>query len=501
MTTQTSTGAGVTEATVRTYGGWRKARGWGLMGLTQGQTLVVLGAIMTPILLLPFSWRAALVAAPVGAVWAIGSTWTRDGVLVAHLVRRRIRFWQAKRKGYTTYQGGVLVEHPEAWRLPGALAATELLSVEDVTGEKYGLVWNQRTGELTATLRCASASMALVGAEVSDGWVARWHGWLARLGYEPTVTQVAVTIDAAPEPGSRLEASVRSAMVPDAPADAIELLEELIAKSPAAAADVTTRVSITFDPDAGPRRLRTQVERAAEVSRVLRGLESRLAGCGVSVKGRASAAEIAGWVRVAHDPDARGPVAAALSNGQAGLLTWGDAGPIGAVEEWRSYRHDGGVSASLVWEEPPRGVVPSSVLEDLLTPQTFATRVGLLYRPLPAKQVAHHLDAEVNAATMRDMLRKKQGRDQTARDQADNDRAVQAAREEAQGAGMVRCDLYATVTVPHGDVDELEAAIKTVETSAGRIELRPLDGAQQAGFQATLGVGVNPAALARKARR
>ncbi len=501
MTTQTT--AAAAEQAVRTYGGWRQARGWGLWGLTQGQTLLVLGAILTPIMLFVVSWRAALMSVGPAAIIAAAAAVKIDGVPGLHLVLRRIRFWRAARKGYTSYQAGVLVEHPEAWRLPGALAATELLSVEDVTGQPYGLVWNQRSGELTATLRCASMSMALVDPQVADGWVARWHGWLARLGHEPTVTQVAVTIDAAPEPGSRLESAVRSAMVDDAPPDAVDLLEELIAKSPSAAADVNTRVSVTFDPDAGPRNFATQVERAAEVSRVLRGLESGLAGCGVAVKGRATAAQIAGWVRVAHDPDSRGPVTAALNNGQAGLLTWGGAGPIGARERWRSYLHDGGLSASLVWRAPPSGVVPASVLEELLTPKTFATRVSLLYRPLPARDVARHVDDEVNAATFRDALRAKQGRDQTARDQADHDRAVQAAREEAQGAGMVRCDLYVTVTVPHGNTDELDEAIATIDAAAGisRIELRPLDGAQQAGFQSTLGVGVVPSALARKARR
>lgn len=494
---------GTAEAVVRTYGGWRQARGWGLWGLTQGQTLVVLGAILAPIMLFVMSGRAALLSLPIAAAAAAAAAVKVDGVPVIHLMQRRFRFWDAKRKGYTRYQASVLVAHPDAWRLPGALASTQLLTVEDVTGRPYGLVWDQRTGELTAMLRCSSMSMALVDPSTSDGWVARWHAWLARLGHEPTVTMVAVTIDSAPEPGSRLEASVRSAMVPDAPADAIALLEELIAKSPSAAADVETRVSITFQPDAGPRKFTTQVERAAEVSRLLRGLESSLAGCGVAVKRRASASEIAGLVRVAHDPSARGPVTAALSNGQTGLLEWADAGPIGAVEEWGLYRHDSGVSTSLVWREPPRGVVPAAVLEPLLTPQAFATRVTLLYRPLPASTVASHVDDEVNAATFRDALRRKQGRDPTARDQADYDRAVQAAREEAAGAGIVRCDLYATVTVPQSDTSSLDEAVATIASAAeaSRVRLRPLDGAQQCGFQTTLGIGVDPATLAHKAVR
>ena len=80
---------------------------------------------------------------------------------------------------------------------------------------------------------------------------------------------------------------------------------------------------------------------------------------------------------------------------------------------------------------------------------------------------------------------------------------MQAAREEAAGAGMVRCDLYTTVTVAHDDTASLHEAVATIASAAeaARVQLRPLVGAQQAGFQTTLGVGVDPTSLARKATR
>ncbi|MBY5163296.1 SCO6880 family protein [Salsipaludibacter albus] len=501
MTTNTTTAPA--DGGIRTYGGWRRARGWGLWGLSQGETVAVLAALLLPILALPFAWQITVALLPVSAVVVGAATIRVDGIPVGHAIARRWRFFQASRRGYTRYDAGVLTDHPDTWRLPGALATTKLLSVEDVTGREFGMVWNQRTGELTATLRCAAVSMGLVDPQVSDGWVAAWHAWLARLGHEPTVRHVAVTIDSAPEPGSRLAANVAAATVDDAPADAVALLEELVAKSPAAAADVETRVSITFQPDAGPRKLADQAERTAEVSRLLRGMESALGGCGVAVKGRATAAELAGLLRVAYDPHSRGEVTSALAHGWTSLIGWDTAGPIGADEAWNRYVHDSGMSASLVWQEPPRQVVPSQVLEPLLTPQPFATRVTLLYRPLPAAAAAAHVDDEVNAATFRDALRRRQGRDQTARDQADHDRAVQAAREEAAGAGMVRCDLYVTVTIDDHDDHALAEAVATVRSAAeaSKIRLRPLNGSQQLGFQTTLPAGLDPAALAGRSRR
>ncbi|WP_206691311.1 SCO6880 family protein [Quadrisphaera sp. INWT6] len=491
----------------RTYGGWRRTRGIGLFGLGAVATAVVLACIVLPLLALSTSVRAGLVVAlPCGLV-AVLTVARFDGAPLTDVVLRRGQFTWARMRGYTSLRAGVVVEHPSAWQLPGALATTRLLSVADGRGGAFGLVQDERSGMLTATLRCASSSTWLVDSDAADGWVASWHSWLASRGFDPLVAWVAVTVDTAPEPGSTLARNVASRLHPEAPADVLALLRELILRSPAAAADVDTRVSITFDPSRAGERLPDLADRTAEVARALTGMEAALGECGVTVLGRATAAELAGTVRTAFDPASRGDVNTLLDDalpsssgaGTCPLLAWGEAGPVAAEDSWGTYRHDSGTSVSWAWHEAPRQQVTANVLTRLLSPGRFPRRVTLLFRPLPAGAAARVLESQVNAAAFRDAYRRSQGRDATARDIADRERAVAAAREEALGAGVVLMSLYVTTTVLDGDDDTaLAAAIADTEARAdqSKVRLRRLWGSQALGFATTLPAGLHPAHVA-----
>ena len=70
------------------------------------------------------------------------------------------------------------------------------------------------------------------------------------------------------------------------------------------------------------------------------------------------------------------------------LLEWADAGPVAAVEDWDTYRHDSGVSVSWALREAPRQAVAARVLAPLLAPGPFPRRVTWLYEPYPADQAA-----------------------------------------------------------------------------------------------------------------
>ena len=261
-------------------------------------------------------------------------------------------------------------------------------------------------------------------------------------------------------------------------------------------------MSISFDPSRSPEPLADLADQTGEISRLLVGLESGLRDCGVSQVRRADAAAVAGMVRAAFDPAARGDVQRAAAHpNRDSLLAWGEAGPVGHEEAWRHYTHDSGTSVVWGWHEAPRSQVTAQVLTRLLTPGRHPRRVTLLYRPYPAAEAAQVLEGQVNAAAFRDQLRRSQGRDPSAREHADRDRADQAAREEAAGAGLVRVALYVTATVV--DAEQLAAAVAATEAAAGqsRIRLRRLAGSQLAGFCAGLPCGVNPAQLATRNTR
>ena len=486
---------------VRSYGGWRRTRGIGLFGVGEAGTLVVLAMIVFALIAAAINLRFVVLFAPIAAAVVFVTVVRRDGESLGEIGLRRGRWWWGTLQGYHRLRCGTVSEAAGAWDLPGPLATTRLLSAEDGMGGRFGLVWDQRAGYLTATLKCTALSTWLVDGDQSGGWVSNWHAWLAGLGYEPTVAWVAVTVDSAPEPGSTLTDYVASRLDPAAPEYARWVMAELVRHSPAAAADVQTRVSITFDPSASPERLDDLADQAAEVSRLLTGMASALAECGVGNIVRAQDWELAGIVRTAFDPAARGEVQHLQATGGADLLSWAGAGPTGHLEEWRQYVHDSGLSVVWGWHEAPRQRVTSNVLARLMTPGRFPKRVTLLYRPYSASDAAEQLEQQVNAAAFREAVRRAQGRDETARDAADRAQAVQAAREEAIGAGLVRVSCYVTVTVT--DPADLATAVAEVEARAGqsKIKLRRLAGSQLAGFCATLPGGVHPAHLAKRGRR
>ncbi len=486
----------------RDYGGWRRRRGIGLAGLGPAGTLAVLGALLVLIIVAAVDARALLyVAPPVLAGGGLGLA-RAGGEPLALAALRRARWWYGSSRDYTRYRVAVVAGHSPAYQLPGVLAPLALLDAEDGYGGRYGIVADRRAGLMTATLRVIPASTWLANRADADTWVANWGGWLASLGYLPAVRWVTVTIDTAPEPGSTLADSVAAAIDPAAPLAARQIMGQLVEAAPAAAADVGTRVSITFDPKASPSAPDGMTGAAAEVGRMLHGLESALGTCGVTVLGRASPAEIAGVVRTAFDPAARGEVNRLLAQARDGLpgrgFGWAEAGPVGAEEAAHCYRHDSGISVTWAWSEAPRQTVTADVLARLVAPGRYPKRVSLQYRPFGAGEATRVLEAEVNASPFRETYRRRTGREETARDSYDQARARQAAAEEAAGAGVCLTSMYVTVTV--GSQAELPRAAAETEAAAesSRIRLRLMTYSQAAGFAATLPCGICPAELARR---
>src|SRR6185437_6851224 len=489
----------------RDYGGWRLRRGIGLLGLGLGGTAAVLGALLVLVITAAASPAALLYVAP-PLLLAGGAGLARvGGEPLALAALRRARWHRASARGWTRYQAQAAAAHSPAWRLPGVLAPLALLDADDGYGGRYALVLDRRAGTLTAALRVIPASTWLADRHDADTWVANWGGWLASLGYLPMVRHVTVVTDTAPEPGTALADAVAAALDPAAPAAARQIMGQLVAAAPAAAADVDTWVSVTFDPRLSLAAPAGLAEAAAEVGRALHGLESALGTCGVTVLGRATPAEIAGVVRTAYDPATRGEVNRLLAQAGDGRpvpgLSWSEAGPIGAEEEPGCYRHDSGISISWSWSEAPRQNVTADVLARLVAPGRYPKRVSLQYRPFSAAEAIRVLEAEVNAAQFRSVYKRRTGRDESARDSYDQARARQAAAEEAAGAGVCLVSLYVTVTVT-SDAELPRAAAETeAAAESSKIRMRRMTYSQAAGWAATLPCGICPAELARRMPR
>jgi hypothetical protein len=476
----------------------------GLLGLGPAATFTMLGCLAVLLLATAVSFRALLYVAPPMVLAGAAGLIRIGGVPLAQVAVQRLRWWRGAQAGHTSYRAEVVLCHAGELQLPGTLAATELLSAEDGRGGRYGLVRDRHTGFLTATVRVVPTSTWLADPGDTDQWVANWAAWLASLGYVPAVRWVTVTVDTAPDPGLTLTGQVAAAIDTAAPRGALELIDQIVAAAPAAAADVKTWVSITFDPAASLAQPRSIAEAVTETGQALSGLESALTSCGVTVLGRARASDIAGMVRTAFDPAVRGQVSRLLADGLSAALedqlNWASAGPAGAEERWDCYQHDSGTSVTWAWREAPRQSVTSDVLARILAPGFWPKRVSLQYRPLPAHAAAGTLDREVRAAEFRHEYSRRTRRDVRARDLHDHARARQAADEEARGAGVSLLGLYVTVTVT--DPAQLPRAAADTEAAAesSRIRLQRLYRSQAAGFTATLPCGICLPELARRFR-
>ncbi len=490
----------------RTYGGWRPRRGFGLGRLSEAQTAVIAGCVLVPlgmwILVASFGLPilvvgVAVVVAIVVGVLTVVPHRTR-GVSLGGALIIALRSASAQRRGWSEWESGVFTTHPRKGELPGVLAPLMPLTTKDGLGNPYGLLWDRRTGRLTASLRVAPVGTVLADEDRTDLWIGSFAAWQAALGYEPTVEWASITVESAPSSGTELADYVADRLDPAAPAIARETMTEVADAHRGSTADISVRVSLTFQPQRARPQPRDDAERVAEVSRALAGLEGDLPLCGVATLGRATAADITHWLRSAYDPHARGEIGR-LSE-QQHLLDWGEAGPVKAQALADHYWHDSGWSCTWAMAALPNQLVTSNVLAPLVTPGRYHRRVTITYQPYPADQAGEVVTREATGSAFRREVRRRRGVDETARDRADEIRARQAAEEEARGAGVGLWGMYVTTTVE--DPRRLPDAIADVESRArnSKLRLRRCWGWQHAGFAASLGVGIYPPDLARRGR-
>ena len=209
--------------------------------------------------------------------------------------------------------------------------------MEDGRGGRHALLWNRRTGALSVILRCSPVGLDLADPVQADLWVAGWGGLLADLGYNPLVRHLAVTVDTAPTGGTTVGDYVAAHLDPRAPALARTVLGELVAITPATAADIDARITAHPRPAAAPRRARSTCSPRSPRSPASYPVwrpRSVVAGS------RCSAAASTGWVtgriRAAFDPATR-PDIARLDQAKA------DQGAAAGLGGRRAGRRRGGL--------------------------------------------------------------------------------------------------------------------------------------------------------------
>lgn len=470
-----------------TFGHWRRPASPGLGNLGLLGTGLLLGGLVVSVLTALVSRSGAVVVLAAVALVLLPLALRRDGRSGLQRLTARLAWWYGVRTRRHLYRSGIVSLVPGGRHLlPGLAAASVLHEALDAYERPFGLLEVPATGHYSAVLRCEADGAALVDAEQVESWVAAWGDWLSALAHEPSLVAAAVTVEAAPDPGTRLEDEVARQLHPAAPVLAREVLQEVVRSYPAGSAVVSTRVQLTYRAS-GPGGRRGPQEMALELGTRLPGLAAALNATGAGGAAAMTAAEIAEAVRVAYDPQVAGLLDRART-GAEGALGWDEAGPVAAEEAWDHYRHDSGTSITWSMSEAPRGIVMSGVLARLLAPHPDVARkrVTLLYRPHDPGSATTLVEADVRTARFLASRR----RNVAARDDADVRAALQSAREEAAGAGVVRFGLLVTATV--ADAAQLRHAAAVVDNlgASARLRLRRVYGSQAAAFAAGLPAGV-----------
>jgi len=337
--------------------------------------------------------------------------------------------------------------------------------------------------------RSPARSAALVDQETINNQVAEYGIWLANLADEPGVEAASVTVETAPDTGTRLRSEVSGSLDPDAPAFATAMLEEVMHTYPVGSATIRAYIAVTFNGSSRVTGRRREAEEVGtDLASRLPGLTAGLAAAGAGAARPMSAQELCETIRTAYDPAAAVLIDEARAAGEIPHLAWSDVGPAAAEARWDSYRHDGAVSTSWTMTSPPRGVVQSGILGRLLAPHRDVARkrVTLLYRPIDPARAAALVETDLNAAQFNTTASTKP----SARSTLSTRAAMATAAEEAAGAGLLNFGLVvtATTTDPAHEA-EARAAIDSL-SAAARMRMRPAYGSQDTAFAAALPLGI-----------
>ncbi|WP_017972366.1 SCO6880 family protein [Actinopolyspora halophila] len=471
----------------RTYGNWHRPRSPGLWGLgTLGTVLLVLTPVAM-VLGFVIAIPLGITAGVLGLVLLAPAAITIRGRTVGELAMVRLAFWRSKSKKEHVYLSGSLAEPYGQHTLPGVLAQSELVATRDGMEQPAGVVIVPQTGHYTGVLKLDPEGASLVDTSQIDQWVAGYGHWLSQLAHEPGFAAASVTIETAPDPGTRLATAVQSQRSADAPQLAHEVLDTIVDTYPAGSAQVTAWATVTYR-STGSRRRADRDGMLDHVASRLPGLCDAMRGTGAGAVRPMTAAEIAETVHIAYDPGIATEVEQLRAAGQPTGITWSGAGPKADVAAWDCYRHDSGVSRVWSLDEAPRGTVLAGVLSQLLAPHPMLPRkrVTLTYRPYPPGEAARIVDRDVRAAH----FNQQSGRGGQARDAVAIKAAEQAAQEEAEGAGLTRFSLYVAATVDSvADLPDADTIIDGLSGTA-RIQLRPVYNGQRPAFAVGLPTGI-----------
>jgi len=470
-----------------TFGNWKKPSSPGLFGL--GQRATMAGAVcmvVAMVVMLTAGMLVGIVAVVVSAaVIAAFGIHDRDGLSVADKIGEHMGYAQTMSRGGHIHRGGPL--GTGNFGLPGVGAELSVMEGQDVSGASFVMVVRTNRRRVSVVFGCEPGGFGSADQDERIAAVASWGSWLNRLGEDTDIVGVQVVVQTAPDTGERLRVAVETQIDPDAPPLARRVLAEIVGSTPARAAQVSTWVVVTWKTNSLGRKAGDAASLADMLAPRLGGLVGLLRNACMGQVWLLDGGELAEAVRTAYDPASRSLFDKARAEGNPIGLSWKDAGPSVATAAYDWYRHDSAASQTWTAVGAPQGIVTANVLTRLLAPgQVPMKRVTLLYTPVEAGAAQKMVDDDVRAASA--SRGTKRGADVTstfAYQQANH-----TAMEVAAGAGLVFFGMIVTATTD--DLSERRQLGETMKSLGGtaRIRLRLAYGCQDAGFVASLPLGV-----------
>jgi hypothetical protein len=475
----------------RTYGNWRRPRPPGLwhLGLISS-VLFGVGIIATIFVLALVGLVPGLIVVALQApLFLVTLKPGAEGRTPLQRIGVRLGGAWGRRRGENLYRSGPLGRVPYGThQLPGILAASQLSEARDSYDRPFAVLCHPWVRHLTVVIETEPDGASLTDQWQVDQWVAHHGQWLARLPREPGLIACQISVESAPDPGTRLRHMLDGRAAEQPPAFAREVIEEIKDTHPAGSADLKARIALTYRMVAPGGRKLNATEKAHEIATRLGNLTRELHGTGAGVAIPVDAQRLCEIVHSAYNPRAAELIEQARTTGQPAVLRWEDVGPATAEARPQSYWHDG--AASVVWEmaEAPRGEVLESVLAGLLAPHGHIPRkrVTLLYRVIAPGEAAKLVDRDLHNAEFRVNTQARP----SARAVREARAAKATAEEEAHGAALINVGMLVTATVL--EQQGLPAAVAAIENlgPTARVNLRVAYNSQDSAFAAALPCGV-----------
>jgi len=478
----------------RTYGNWRRPGSPGLAALGLLGTVLLFCGLIASVLTLMFAglWAAITVAAV--SVVAVGTLAFRDRHQVTVLQRLTARWaWRRTRKARAQlYRSGPLGRARwGTYQLPGVAATLELSESRDAYDRPFAMLSTLATNTHAVLIGCEPEGDSLVDHTQIDQWAAGFAEFLGMCAHEPGLVGAALSVETAPDTGTRLQREVSGSLDSDAPKLAQDVMREIVAAYPVGSSQVRGTCALTYAGLTPSGKVRKTDQVANDLAARLPALVDALAAAGAGATRPLSAKGVCELVRVAYDPAAQQVLDDTYAAGDRPELRWQDVGPAGHEALWDRYHHDGAWSVTWTMTAPPRGIVHATVLTELLAPDPAIDRkrVTLLYRPYDSAAAARLVEADKRNADFKVSSSSARGRP-TSRSLAEQRAADATAEEEARGAGLTNFGLVVTATV--GDIERLPDALAAVDHLAGtaRLQIRPVYGSQDSAFAAGLPLGL-----------